>query len=152
MNPSEKIDQLIANLDDWRGRTLADVRKSFLAADKGVVEEWKWMGSPVWECDGMIAVGNAHKDKVKITFMNGARLADPSKLFNNGFGGGKWRAIDFAAGDKVDQTALTRLVRAAIGFNRSKPNKKKPAKKSAAKKAAAKKTAKRKTAQPRKIK
>ena len=152
MNASEKIDQLIANLDDWRGRTLAAVRKSFLAADKNVVEEWKWMGSPVWECDGMLAVGNAHKEKVKITFMNGAKLADPSKLFNNGFGGGKWRAIDFAAGDKVDQAALTKLVRAAIALNRSKPKKKTPAKKAAAKKPAPQKAAKRKTAQPRKMK
>jgi len=131
MKPSEKIDQLIAGLHDWRGKKLAAVRKSFLSADKGVVEEWKWMGSPVWECDGMIAVGNAHKEKVKITFMNGARLADPSKLFNNGFGGGKWRAIDFAEGDKVDQAALKKLVRAAIEFNRSKPKKKAPAKKPA---------------------
>ena len=151
MNPSGKIDQLIANLDDWRGKTLAAVRKSFLAADKGVVEEWKWMGSPVWECDGMLAVGNAHKEKVKVTFMHGAKLADPSTLFNNGFGGGKWRAIDFAEGDKVDQAALKKLVRAAIEYNRSKP-KTSAAKKSVAKKAVAKKTAKRKPAQPRKIK
>jgi len=146
MNPSEKIDQFIAGLDDWRAKTLAAVRKSFLAADKDVVEEWKWMGSPVWECGGMLAVGNAHKEKVKVTFMHGARLADPSKLFNNGLGGGKWRAIDFAAGDKVDQAALKKLVRAAIDYNRSKP-KKAPVKKSSAKKAA-----KRKTAQPRKMK
>ena len=148
MNSSEKIDRLIANLDDWRGKTLAAVRKSFLSADKGVVEEWKWMGSPVWECDGMIAVGNPHKEKVKVTFMHGAKLADPSTLFNNGFGGGKWRAIDFAEGDKVDQAALKKLVRAAIDYNRSKPEKKTPAKK----KSSAKKTAKRKTAQPRKMK
>src|ERR1700742_2313655 len=100
MDPSEKIDQLIAALGDWRGKTLAAVRKNFLAADNNVVEEWKWMGSPVWACEGMLAVGNAHKQKVKVTFMHGARLADPSKLFNNGLGGGKWRAIDFAEGDK----------------------------------------------------
>ena len=143
MNPSQKIDRLIANLGDWRGKTLAAVRKSFLAADKGVVEEWKWMGSPVWECDGMLAVGNAHKEKVKVTFMHGAKLADPSTLFNNGLGGGKWRAIDFAEGDKVDQAALKQLVRAAVEFNRSKTKKK----------ASAKKTAKRKSpAQPRKMK
>jgi hypothetical protein len=143
MNPSDQIDRLIASLDDWRGKTLAAVRKSFLGADKGVVEQWKWMGSPVWECDGMLAVGNAHKEKVKVTFMHGARLADPSKLFNNGFGGGKWRAIDFAEGDKVDQAELKKLVRAAIEYNRDKP---------ARKKAPAKKAAKRKTAQPRKMK
>jgi hypothetical protein len=143
MNPSDQIDRLIASLDDWRGKTLAAVRKSFLGADKGVVEQWKWMGSPVWECDGMLAVGNAHKEKVKVTFMHGARLADPSKLFNNGFGGGKWRAIDFAEGDKVDQAELKKLVRAAIEYNRDKP---------AGKKAPAKKAVKRKTAQPRKMK
>jgi hypothetical protein len=147
MNPSQKIDQLIAGLDDWRGKTLTAVRKSFLAADKGVVEQWKWMGSPVWECEGMLAVGNAHKDKVKVTFFQGARLPDPAKLFNNGFGGGQWRAIDFAEGDKVDRVKLKNLVRAAIDYNRSKP-KKKPA----AKKAAAKKAARRKPAQPRKMK
>ena len=124
MNPSEKIDQLIAALGDWRGKTLAAVRRSFLAADNNVVEEWKWMGSPVWACEGMLAVGNAHKQKVKVTFLHGARLADPSKLFNNGLGGGKWRAIDFAEGDKVDRTALKKLVRAAIAYNRSKPRKK----------------------------
>ena len=101
------------------------------------------MGSPVWECDGMIAVGNAHKGKVKVTFMHGAQLADPSQLFNNGLGGGKWRAIDFAEGDKVDQAALKKLVRAAIDYNRGKAKKKStPAKKGAA----------RKTAQPRKMK
>jgi hypothetical protein len=151
MNSSEKIDQLIAGLDDWRAKTLAAVRKSFLAADKDVVEEWKWMGSPVWECGGMLAVGNAHKEKVKVTFMHGARLSDPSKLFNNGFGGGKWRAIDFAEGDKVDQAALKKLVRAAIDYNRSK-SKKAPAKKSPVKKTSVKKATKRKTAQPRKMK
>jgi hypothetical protein len=142
MNSSEKIDQLIAGLGDWRGKTLAAVRKGFLSADKHVVEEWKWMGSPVWECEGMLAVGNAHKGKVKVTFMHGAKLADPSKLFNNGLGGGKWRAIDFAEGDKVDQAALKKLVQAAIEYNRSKPKKKAPVKK----------TAKGKTAQPRKMK
>ena len=142
MDASEKIDRLIAGLDDWRGKTLAAVRKSFLSADKNVVEEWKWMGSPVWECDGMLAVGNAHKEKVKVTFMHGAKLADPSKLFNNGLGGGKWRAIDFAEGDKVDQAALKKLVRAAIDYNRGKLKAKSPAKK----------TAKRRTAQPRKMK
>ena len=68
MTPSEKIDQLLANTADWRGKTLAAVRKTILSASKEIVEEWKWMGSPVWECDGIIAVGNAHKDKVKLTF------------------------------------------------------------------------------------
>ena len=120
MSASERIDQLIAELTDWRGKTLASVRKGFLAADPEVVEEWKWMGSPVWSRDGMIAVGNAHKDKVKLTFSHGASLADPDKLFNNGFGGKVWRAIDLYEGDAIDAGALTRLVRAAIAFNQAK--------------------------------
>jgi hypothetical protein len=72
MNPSERIDLLIESLHDWRGKTLATVRKTILEADREIIEEWKWMGSPVWSRDGMIAVGNAHKDKVKLTFSNGA--------------------------------------------------------------------------------
>lgn len=120
MTPSDKIDQLIANTADWRGKTLAAVRKAILSANKEIVEEWKWMGSPVWECDGIIAVGNAHKDKVKLTFSHGASLADPDKLFNNGFNGKVWRAIDFVEGDKVNAPALKKLVQAAIEFNRGK--------------------------------
>ena len=81
------------------------------------------MGSPVWESGGILAVGNAHKDKVKLTFSHGASLPDPDKLFNAGFGGKVWRAIDLAEGDSLDETALQTLVRAAIAFNRSKPNK-----------------------------
>src|SRR6201984_2639935 len=98
MNPSERIDQLIAGLTDWRGKTLASIRKSILEADREIIEEWKWMGSPVWSRDGMVAGGNAHKDKVKITFSHGASLPDPDKLFNAGFGGKVWRAIDFSEG------------------------------------------------------
>jgi hypothetical protein len=127
VNQTERIDQLIANLPDWRGKTLAAVRKAFLKADKEIIEEWKWMGSPVWSRDGMIAVANAHKDKVKITFSNGARLADPDKLFNAGLGGNAWRAIDLFEGDRIDEGALKTLVRAAIDYNRSKSKKKAPA-------------------------
>jgi|SRR5579864_5955460 len=87
MNPSERIDELIASLTDWRGKTLATVRKTILEADREIIEEWKWMGSPVWSRDGMIAVGNAHKDEVKLTFSNGASLPDPDKLFNAGLAG-----------------------------------------------------------------
>ena len=123
MTPSERIDQLIAETPDWRGETLDRVRKAILAADPEIVEDWKYMGSPVWSRDGAIAVGNAHKDKVKLTFSHGASLADPGKLFNNGFGGKVWRAIDLYEGDTVDAQALTDLVRAAIAFNRSKPKK-----------------------------
>ncbi|HEV8041889.1 MAG TPA: DUF1801 domain-containing protein [Bryobacteraceae bacterium] len=120
MEPSERIDQLIAGLTDWRGKTLAGIRKSILAADREIVEEWKWMGSPVWSRDGIIAVGNAHKDKVKLTFAHGASLPDPEKLFNNGLGGRVWRAIDLFEGDKINDRALKDLIRAAIDYNRIK--------------------------------
>jgi hypothetical protein len=117
MTPSERIDQLIAGLTDWRGKTLASVRKSILAADREIIEEWKWMGSPVWSRDGMIVVGNAHKDKVKLTFAKGASLPDPDRLFNAGLGGNVWRAIDFFEGDKINERALKNLVRAGVEYN-----------------------------------
>src|SRR5499433_2170576 len=93
MNPSERIDDLIAELKDWRGKTLASIRTTILDADREIIEEWKWMGSPTWSRDGIIAVGNAHKDKVKLTFAHGASLPDTGKLFNAGLGGNAWRAI-----------------------------------------------------------
>jgi len=114
------IDQLIAKLTDWRGKTLATLRKTILAADREIIEEWKWMGSPVWSRDGIIAVGNAHKDKVKLTFAQGAMLPDPDKLFNAGLGGSLWRAIDLFEGDKINERALKTLVRDAIAFNQTK--------------------------------
>ncbi len=120
MNPSERIDQLIEGLPDWRGKTLASIRKCILAADREIIEEWKWMGSPVWSHHGIIAVGNAHKDKVKLTFSDGASLPDPDKLFNAGLGGNKWRAIDFFEGDKINERALKNLVRAAVEYNQIK--------------------------------
>ena len=126
MHPSERIDQLIAGLDDWRGKTLASLRKAILAADKEIVEEWKWMGSPVWSRDGIIAVGNAHKEKVKLTFAHGAKLANPDKLCNAGLTGSTWRAIDVFEGDKIDERGLKNLVRAAIDYNQSKSKKKAP--------------------------
>ncbi len=127
MNPSERIDQLIAGLTDWRGKTLASIRKSILEADREIIEEWKWMGSPVWSRDGIIAVGNAHKEKVKLTFAHGAQLADPDKLFNAGLEGNTWRAIDLFEGDKINERALKNLVRAAIDYNQTKSKKKAPA-------------------------
>src|SRR5215813_14791790 len=127
MNPSQRIDQLIANLTDWRGKTLASIRKSILEADRQIIEEWKWMGSPVWSRDGMIAVGNAHKDKVKLTFSNGARLPDPDKLFNAGLEGNQRRAIDFFEGDKINERALKNLVRAAVDYNQTRKKKRAPA-------------------------
>jgi hypothetical protein len=127
MNPSERIDQLIAALTDWRGKTFASVRKSFLAADPEIVEEFKWMGTPVWSRDGLIAVCNAHKGKVKITFAYGASLPDPDQLFNSGFEGNARRSIDLFEGDKVDERGLKNLVRAAIVHNLSKLKKNAPA-------------------------
>jgi hypothetical protein len=127
MNPSERIDQLIAGLPDWRGKTLASVRKCILEADREIIEEWKWMGSPVWSREGMIAVANAHKDKVKITFAHGAGLPDPDRLFNAGLGGNAWRAIDLFEGDKINVRALKNLVRAAVEYNQIQSKRKAPA-------------------------
>ncbi|MFM0501649.1 DUF1801 domain-containing protein [Paraburkholderia caffeinilytica] len=127
MNPSESIDQLIAGITDWRGKTFASIRKTILEADPEIIEEWKWMGSPVWSRDGMIAVANAHKGKVKLTFAHGAHLADPDKLFNAGLEGNARRAIDFLEGDKLNGPALKKLVRAAIEYNQTKLKKNAPA-------------------------
>jgi len=124
---SASIDQLIAGLADWRGKTLASIRKSVLEADREIVEEWKWMGSPVWSRDGMIAVGNAHKNKLNLTFSHGASLPDPDKLFNAGLKGNTWRAIDLFEGDKINERALKNLVRAAVDYNQVKLKKKAPA-------------------------
>ncbi len=124
MNPSERIDRLIAELTDWRGKTFASVRKTILEADREIIEEWKWMGSPVWSRDGIIAVANAHKGKVKLTFAHGASLPDPEKLFNAGLEGNARRAIDFFEGDKINGRALKNLVRAAVDYNQSKLKKK----------------------------
>jgi hypothetical protein len=120
MNASERINELIAGLTDWRGKTLASIRKTILEADREIIEEWKWMGSPVWSRYGIIAVGNAHKDKVKLTFAHGANLPDPHKLFNAGLGGNAWRAIDLFDGDKVNERGLKNMVRAAIEYNQTK--------------------------------
>jgi len=124
MNPSERIDQLIAGITDWRGKTFANIRKCILEADPEIIEEWKWMGSPVWSRDGIIAVANAHKGKVKLTFMHGAKLADPDKLFNAGLEGNARRAIDFFEGDKINEGTLKNLIRAAVAYNQSKLKKK----------------------------
>lgn len=142
MTPSRRIDQLIAEITDWRGKTLAGVRKTILEADTEIIEEWKWMGSPVWSRDGIIAVGNAHKGKVKLTFMYGAKLADPDKLFNAGLEGNERRAIDFLEGDKINARALKDLIRAAIEYNQSRLKKKAPAKKKKSASGAAKKAKK----------
>ena len=127
MDPSKQIDRMIAELTDWRGKTFASIRKAILGADREIIEEWKWMGSPVWSRDGMIAVADAHKKWVKVTFAHGASLPDPDKLFNAGLEGNMRRAIDFFEGDKVNERALKNLVRAAIEYNQTKLKKNAPA-------------------------
>jgi hypothetical protein len=113
------IDDIVANLTDWRGPGLARIRKIIRDADPGVVEECKWMGSPVWSCDGNICVATVCKDKLKLTFAQGAKLADPDKLFNNGLDGKQWRSIDIYEDSHVNESSLKNLVRAAIDYNRS---------------------------------
>ena len=117
MSASERIDKKIADLSDWRGERLAEIRTLIHEVDPEVVEEWKWMGSPVWSHEGMYVLANAHKDKVKLTFFHGAELPDPKKLFNAGLEGNTWRAIDFREGDRIDETALKALLREAMAYN-----------------------------------
>jgi hypothetical protein len=117
---SEQIDTLIAGLTDWRGKTLANLRRIIHEADPGIIEEWKWMGAPVFSDHGIICVANAFKDKVKLTFYEGASLPDPNRLFNRGLEGKKWRTIDLYQGDEVDESSLKALLRAGVDFNRNK--------------------------------
>lgn len=117
MTAAQKIDQLIAKVKDWRGERLAELRALIHTVDPEVIEEWKWMGTPVWSNNGMYVLANPHKDKVKLQFCHGAQLPDPKKLFNAGLGGGKWRAIDFFEGDKLNTPALKALLREAIKYN-----------------------------------
>lgn len=114
---AQRIDEKIASLGDWRGAKLAEIRQLIHEVDPEVVEDWKWMGTPVWSHEGMYALANAHKDKVKLTFHHGAQLRDPKRLFNAGLDGNKWRAIDFHEGDAIDKTALAALLREAIAYN-----------------------------------
>jgi len=114
---AQRIDEMIANLGDWRGERLAEIRQLIHEVDPEVVEDWKWMGTPVWSHAGMYALANPHKGKVKLTFHHGAQLADPKKLFNAGLDGGKWRAIDFFEGDRIDKPGLKALLREAIAYN-----------------------------------
>lgn len=121
MNPSEEIDQLIAKHPDWRGETLAEFRRIILEVDPGIIEEWKWMGAPVWELDGILVVGNIFKTKVKLGFMYGASLPDPDNIFNGELGGNQRRSVELSEGDSVDEEGFKNLVRAAIERNRAKP-------------------------------
>ena len=118
-SPSQRIDARIRELGDWRGETLARVRMLVKQADPEVVEEWKWRGVPVWSRAGTICTGETYKNVVKMTFAKGAALADPSGLFNSSLEGNTRRAIDFHEGDKIDERALTALVRAAVALNTS---------------------------------
>jgi hypothetical protein len=118
-SPAKLIDERIAALGDWRGETLARVRKLIHEACPDVVEEWKWRGVPVWEHAGIICTGETYKDKVKLTFAEGASLKDPTGLFNASLEGNTRRAIDFHEGDKIDEKALKNLIRAAVALNTS---------------------------------
>ena len=118
-SPSAQVDKLIAGLTDWRGKRFEEIRAIIHAADPEITEEWKWMGTPVWEHYGMVAIANPHKGKVKLTFVHGASLPDPAKLFNAGLGGNQWRAIDFFEHDKINARALKALVRKAVEYNQA---------------------------------
>ena len=119
-SPSQIIDRQISALHDWRGDTMTKLRKVIHEADPGIVEELKWKGTPVFSHDGVVVLFKPFKDKVKLTFAEGAPLPDPEKLFNSMLGGNTWRAIDFREGDKVNEPALKALIRAAVGHNSSK--------------------------------
>jgi hypothetical protein len=116
---SKQIDEKIAALDDWRGETLARMRKLIKQADPDVVEEVKWIGTPVWSHDGIICTGETYKATVKLTFAKGASLDDPSELFNSSLDGKVRRAIDIHEGEKVDATAFKALIREAVVLNTS---------------------------------
>jgi hypothetical protein len=127
---SELISKRIAELGDWRGETLGRMRKLIRQADPDVVEEWKWMGTPVWSHDGIICTGESYRKVVKLTFLKGASLKDPARLFNSSLDGHARRAIDIHAGEEVDARAFKALVRRAVALNGSgkakSPKKAKP--------------------------
>jgi len=118
-SPSELMDARIEELGDWRGEMLARLRALIKAADPEVVEEWKWRGTPVWSHDGLICTGETYKNVVKMTFVKGASLKDPSRVFNSSLDGNVRRAIDFHEGDKLNEKALKALIRAAVALNTS---------------------------------
>ena len=125
---SELIDKRIAELGDWRGQILSRMRKLIKEADPQVVEEWKWMGTPIWSHDGIVCTGESYKNHVKLTFAKGASLKDPAHLFNSSLDGNVRRAIDIHEGEKVDESAFKTLIRQAVALNssgKSKPPKKK---------------------------
>ena len=113
---SKQIDKLISDTKDWRGKTLAQLRKTILESVPGLEEDWKW-GTPVWTKDGLVCAAGLFKDHVKLNFFKGASLADPDKLFNSGMDAKATRAIDFAEGEKPNAAALKKLIRAAVALN-----------------------------------
>jgi hypothetical protein len=121
MDASKLIDKKIASLSDWRGEVLQSLRHLIREVDSAVVEEWKWMGTPVWNRDGIVCLANAHKNHVKVTFPKGARLPDPRRVFNAELEGKAWRAIDLLQGEALDVVGFKGLVRAAIALNGTKP-------------------------------
>ena len=123
---SALIDERIRKLGDWRGKMLARVRKLIHDADPEIVEEWKWMGTPVFSHDGIVCTGETYKNAVKMTFAKGAALKDPSRLFNSSLDGNVRRAIDIHEGDKIDEAALKELIRAAVVLNVDAKGKSKP--------------------------
>ncbi len=120
MNPSELIDKEIAAHPDWRGQTLAEIRRIIRETVPDVTEEWKWMGTPTWSHNGILCICNAFKDMVKVTFINGAKLEDVDGVFNAELGGNKWRAIKLFQGDKVNASGLKKLLLAAVALNAAK--------------------------------
>jgi hypothetical protein len=120
------IDERIKDLGDWRGTMLAKVRALVHAADPEIVEEWKWMGTPIWSHDGIVCTGETYKSVVKMTFAKGARLKDPSRLFNSSLDGNVRRAIDIREGEKVNEAALKKLIRDAVALNVEGKRKPKP--------------------------
>jgi hypothetical protein len=119
-SPSQLIDARIKELGDWRGNMLSRLRALVKEADPEVIEEWKWRGVPVWSHDGMICTGETYKSVVKMTFAKGARLKDPSRLFNSSLEGNIRRAIDFHQGETINEGALKTLIRAAVTLNKSR--------------------------------
>jgi len=120
VSAAKQVDKLIREIGDWRGEMIAKLRKVILGADPDIVEEWKWMGTPTYSKNSVLCIMNPHKGKVKITFAHGAALRDPEKLFNNGFGGKQWRAIDVFEGDKISERALKALVKEAAAYDAAK--------------------------------
>jgi hypothetical protein len=117
MNAPKQVDKLIREIGDWRGEVIGRLRNVILSADPQIAEEWKWMGTPTYSKNSVICIKNPHKGKVKITFANGAALADTHKLFNNGFAGKKWRAIDILEGVTINERNFKALVKEAAAYD-----------------------------------